>query len=577
MMKTIRDFSIQQTVVLTITVILAISVLITVVSVYSIITVTTKELVSDQASEINKQIVLNYESYTNRVSNLTNLLQEKIIEYDTITDFDELTKLFVSLEEIEESVSAITLFDNSGEVIISTRRIVLDSKEIGIKEWYKRAVFDANILHYSSPYQQVIYGKPNEEVISTSKVIDYNSGYYDRKGVLLIDMNFEGLDSLSTITNLGELGHILILDNNDQIVYSSDDSIFGYNSESYQIVKELVFGRTNTVINKTSMAINVNTISSTRWRIATFQNINMIDVGMKRALYTVVALILITMMVTILVSFYIANKITNPLKKLDRAIIEFQKGIYDSKVEIEGQIEVKIVTRGFNAMIDKIHQLMEEVVKEQEGKRQSELAVLQNQINPHFLYNTLDCMIWLAEQNRNEDLVNTVNALSTVFRISLSKGKQFITIAEELKHIESYLMIQKIRYNDKFDYSIMCDPSVSELKLMKLLLQPIVENAIYHGVDKDDEDSYIHIRVFEKNSNVILSVVNSGYGISEKKINEIHNVMLEGNDNGSIGMKNVFTRIKLFYGAEAKIDIESELDESTTISILIPIELLTNT
>jgi len=324
------------------------------------------------------------------------------------------------------------------------------------------------------------------------------------------------------------------------------------------------------------MAVNINTISSTRWRIATFQNINTIAEGMNSALYTVILLVIVTMLITFLVAYFVAKVIINPLKKLNKAIVKFQKGNYDSKVEIQGQKEIKIVTIGFNAMIDKIHQLMDEVVKEQEGKRKTELSVLQNQINPHFLYNTLDCIIWLAEENRNEDLVKTVNALSTFFRVSLSKGKQFIPISEELRHIESYMLIQRMRYNNSFSYSIDCNESVSDYKIMKLILQPLVENAIYHGIDKDDDDSYIKITVRDDDGFVILSVINSGYGITDKKIQELYQMMDKGHDNGSVGMKNVYQRIKLFYGEKSKLLIESELDESTTISIIIPKDKLGN-
>ncbi|PKM67170.1 MAG: hypothetical protein CVU95_08815 [Firmicutes bacterium HGW-Firmicutes-2] len=322
------------------------------------------------------------------------------------------------------------------------------------------------------------------------------------------------------------------------------------------------------------MVVNINTIGSTRWRIATFQDIDAFEKGTTNALYTAVSVIVITMFITILVAYFVARQITNPLKKLNKAIVRFHHGNDDSKVAVEGQKEITTVITGFNGMIDRIHELMNEVIKEQEGKRKTEIRALQNQINPHFLYNTLDCMIWLAEENRNKDLVDTVGALSTYFRVSLSKGKQFIPIFEELQHIESYLLIQRMRYNDRFVYKIECTPEIAELRIMKLILQPLVENAIYHGIDKDDPNSWILIRVFEQDGYIKLMVTNSGYGITQEKIEEIHHVMEDGNKKGSIGMKNVYRRIKLFYGEKAYIQITSELDETTTVSICIPREKL---
>jgi len=565
-----NHFTIMQTIIATITVVLAVSVTISALSVYYISTRTSKDLVYDQASEINKQIVFNYENYTNRVEGIANLLQKKALDYDMMMDKEQVLDLFSTLENLEDSIVSVVLFDNSGQVIVSTQNIEKQFSLIALQEWYKTAIFDAKIIHFSSPKMQEIYEVNMGEVISVSKAFEYQEGNIIKSGVLLIDMNFEGLDSLSNVSNLGEKGHILILDDKDQIVYSSDVSQYGYNSKSYNTVKALIFGSESLTINGTQVVVNINTIGSTRWRIATFQDINAFEKGTTNALYTAASVIVITMLITILVAYFVAMQITNPLKKLNKAIVRFHHGNDDSKVEIEGQKEITTVITGFNGMIDRIHALMDEVIKEQESKRKTEIRALQNQINPHFLYNTLDCMIWLAEENRNKDLVDTVGALSTYFRVSLSKGKQFIPIFEELQHIESYLLIQRMRYNDRFIYKIECNQEIAELRIMKLILQPLVENAIYHGIDKDDQKSWISIHVFEEDGYVILKVTNSGYGITQEKIEEIHHVMEDGNKKGSIGMKNVYRRIKLFYGEKAYIQIASELDETTTVSICIP-------
>lgn len=565
----IKEFSIRTTIITTISIILVIAVCLSVFIIFNIITSKTKALVYDQASEINKQIVLNYENYTNGVKDIMTRIQKRVIMIDAKNEYTTLREFFLNLEEIEPDIEAIALFDNSGEVIVSTQTIGKDSKKIAVKNWFRNAIYEDDIIHFSAPHEQDIFEIQSDEVITASKEIKYVDEGMTKNGVLLIDMNFESLDSLSKITNLGETGHILIVDDNDNLIYSSDRQNHNTKSKSYTLIKEKIFGRATATINGTSMAMNINTISSTRWRIATFQNIDSVNDGMNQALLTVVGLGIVAIISTILIASFVARKITDPLTKLDNAIIDFQHGNYTTKVAIEGQKEVKIVSQGFNDMIDEIQRLMDEVVKEQEGKRHTEISVLQNQINPHFLYNTLDCIIWLAEKKRNDDLVSTVNALSTYFRVSLSKGKQFIPISEELKHIESYMLIQTMRYNDIFEYTITCEAQLEKLKIMKLLLQPLVENAIYHGIDKDEDDGYIHVNIYEQNENVFLSVTNNGYGISASKIQEIYKGMEEGNAKGSIGMKNVYQRIKLFYGDQARIHIESELDESTTISIII--------
>lgn len=568
-MKLLREFSIKQTMITLITVIIATSVILSVVLIYTINRETTRDLVYGQASEINKQIVLNYENYTNRVSKMMNLFQKRFVEDDMVWGRATLMDLFTAMDNIEPSVGAITLFSNSGELVLSTREVQTASKEIAVEDWFVKPLYDNSVVHYSSPHTQTIYAQELSDVISVTSAVEYIDGGVNKSGILLIDMNFQGLDELSNITNLGEEGHFIIIDAEDNIIYSSEDK-YDVKSDSYSFATHQIFGGKPVTIDGDNMLMNINTIGATRWRIATFQNINSVELGLQRALYTIIVLVTITLIITVIVAYVVSSKITNPLSRLDDAIIKFQEGNIDSKVEVEGQKEIRIVSEGFNDMIDEIHRLMDRVVVEQEGKRKSEISVLQNQINPHFLYNTLDCIIWLAETNRNEDLVNTVNALSTYFRVSLSKGKQFISIAEELLHIKSYMTIQSLRYNQAFTYEVDCDESVADYRIMKLILQPLVENAIYHGIDKEDEDSYINIHVKDEGDIVCLSVMNSGYGITEEKIMDLYRVMEEGNEKGSVGMKNVYHRVKLFYGDEAKIHIDSELDESTTISILIP-------
>lgn len=237
-----NHFTIMQTIIVTITVVLAVSVTISTLSVYYISTKTSKDLVYDQASEINKQIVFNYENYTNRVGGIANLLQKKALDYDMLMDKAQVVDLFTTLENLEDSIVSVVLFDNSGQVIVSSQNIEKQSSFIALQEWYKTAIFDAKIIHFSSPKMQEIYEVNMGEVISVSKAFEYQEGNTIKTGVLLIDMNFEGLDSLSNVSNLGEKGHILILDAKDQIVYSSEISQYGYNSKSYNTVKALIFG-----------------------------------------------------------------------------------------------------------------------------------------------------------------------------------------------------------------------------------------------------------------------------------------------------------------------------------------------
>jgi two-component system sensor histidine kinase YesM len=215
---------------------------------------------------------------------------------------------------------------------------------------------------------------------------------------------------------------------------------------------------------------------------------------------------------------------------------------------------------------------MERVVDEQRDKRKTELRALQNQINPHFLYNSLDSIVWLAEHERSEDVVTTVIALARFFRISISKGATFILVREEIDHVKNYLTIQSIRYVDKFSYAFDIDERMMTMKVMKLILQPLVENAIHHGLVEDD--GFIEIKGRLENGWMLFDVRNTGYGLTESRIAEIHD-HLDGRDgSGSgfgVGLRNVQQRLKLYYGESAGLRFSGQPDEDTVVTVRIPV------
>ena len=253
-------------------------------------------------------------------------------------------------------------------------------------------------------------------------------------------------------------------------------------------------------------------------------------------------------------------------------MLEIQEnGVSYSPLEVEGQKEIIILSNAFNNMISEIRILMERVLREQKEKRKTEFIALQTQINPHFLYNTLDSIIWLSENNLNEQVVEMIVALSKYFRISISKGKTIITAKEELEHARSYLLIQKIRYSSKFDYSFVVDENIYDVKAVKLILQPLIENAIYHGIS-GDEDGIIIIRAYKKEELMVFEVENNGYGLTDSQIDGIYDNMKSEINNTSIGLKNVYQRLKLYYGEKANLEIISELDEKTIVKLTYPLK-----
>jgi putative HAMP domain protein len=210
-------------------------------------------------------------------------------------------------------------------------------------------------------------------------------------------------------------------------------------------------------------------------------------------------------------------------------------------------------------------------VAEHNAKRKSEFDTLQSQINPHFLYNTLDIIVWMIENENSDKAVNIVTALAKFFRISLSKGKNIITVKDEVEHVRNYLMIQNMRFKNRFEYSIDVDEEVLSYSSLKLMLQPLVENAIYHGMEFMDGDGEIDVKVFKEDDSLYFMITDNGLGMSEDMVETLLSKDFVPSKKGSgIGVKNVNERIKLYFGSEYGLKVESEPDEGTKITIHLP-------
>jgi len=241
------------------------------------------------------------------------------------------------------------------------------------------------------------------------------------------------------------------------------------------------------------------------------------------------------------------------------------------EVSLAASSEVEALTRRFNRMMRKIGELMERVIDEQNAQRKSELKALQNQINPHFLYNTLDSIMWLIENEKNSEAAEMVVALARLFRIGISGDSEVIPVRDEIEHVRNYLLIQNIRYAGSFDYEFFVDENAQDISTMKLVLQPIVENCIYHGLKNKIDKGNIKIHVNKENGFLFLRVSDNGYGIRRETIDELYRTFQDGAVSNNVGLKNIYQRVMIYYGGNAGMSIESELDEGTTITIKQPI------
>jgi two-component system sensor histidine kinase YesM len=280
----------------------------------------------------------------------------------------------------------------------------------------------------------------------------------------------------------------------------------------------------------------------------------------------------------VVAAWSLSKSIYTPIKKLHDVTTTITKNDLQALMTSDNVDEITELGMSFNIMIGKIKELLDSKIKEQENLKKAELRALQAQINPHFLYNTLDTIIWMAESKKTDQVVKIVTALSKFFRISLSKGMDWITIGEEVERIKSYLTIQKMRYRDILDFKIEVDKDVAENTILKLILQPLVENALYHGIKNKRKGGTINVRARRKGEDeVLLEVEDDGIGFTPEKLAKLRAEL--NNDSGDIkmesgyGIGNVNNRIRLYYGKQYGLSIQSEYSTGTCVTLVIPAKM----
>lgn len=284
----------------------------------------------------------------------------------------------------------------------------------------------------------------------------------------------------------------------------------------------------------------------------------------------VVAFVFIGVLIVVL-SIYISKSISSPVKELNRITNQVAKGDLSVRSNLTVGAELGELSESMNLMIDKINELLEQVTNEQIRLRKAEFELLQSQINPHFLYNTLDTIVWLAEAGEEKEVVSMVENLSDFFRISLSKGNDVISIRDEIQHVRSYLEIQQVRYRDILTFDIDVPENMMDMRIPKISVQPLVENALYHGIKNKRGVGKIEIKGEKKFDKIIISVKDNGIGMTTEDLERVRNGMVFGQseDNNVFGLYNVNERIRLKFGEKSGVSIESEYNVGTVAEIVL--------
>ena len=259
--------------------------------------------------------------------------------------------------------------------------------------------------------------------------------------------------------------------------------------------------------------VTVKTISYTGWKLVGVVPMETFSMGLEETRYLVILLVALALLATMILNQLVSARIAKPLKKLNDSVKEWEAGNLEPDIYVGGSLEVAHLGKTLQSTVAQIRQLMKDIVTEQEEKRKSELDALQSQINPHFLYNTLDSIVWMITGERYREAVFMITQLGSLFRVSLSRGKTIISIEDEIRHAQNYMSVQKIRYKNAFQVEFQVEPEVQQCCTVKLVLQPLLENAIYYGMEYMDGEGEILVKGYEKDGDIYLEVQDNGLGM----------------------------------------------------------------
>ena len=519
-------------------------------------------IINNQIINTSKQVVSNYELYFDSAIDVSNAIQDKIDNVDVLNNKPTVRQYFDDVLAMKSEIISISLYDESGNLIVGNTNYVDDGKSND--ESFQNAIDEPLINIFSA-----VGYEDNRYAFTLSRCVGFNREASE--GVALIEFDFTKIVRLIYQSDLGENGHIVIFDRDYEVVYSSAPDFV---VEDLNATRDLILGTSTTQINGQSFNLYVSTISNTGWKVAVFTNNSQIY-SVFYSFITIVAIVTFVLsIIYVWIIYMIVKQVTYPLYRLQSEMNKVRDLNYEEKKKVyrKGNKEIVQLEDTYNEMMKRIRDLAEKIVQEQENQRKSELKALQNQINPHFLYNTLDSIIYMIDKGENQKAEEMIVALSKFFRISISKGRTIIPLKDEIEHVRNYLLIQKIRFGEHFSYYINVDQDLYQYSCLKLILQPLVENAIEHGLNDDENDGRIDINVYQDEKNIIFEVKDNGYGISEERLKTIYQSFKDDSIHEGVGLKNVYQRVKIYYGDSADLIINSIIDEGTIIRIIIPKE-----
>lgn len=494
--------------------------------------------------------------------------EEKLLKSEIINQFSTVI-------ETRNDIYCIGIIGENGRLLINdgTQKIN-ENVDVREKIWYNEAIAAKGEIVLTAAHVQNIIDDNYRWVVNLSRAV-MDPSKKKAVGVFWVDLNFNTLSNLCDGIDLGKRGYVFVLDNKGNIVYHPKQELI-YSGLKLEKIDEAMRNTesafiVNEKIKEDSKLFTVSRSEKTGWAVVGVSFVEELLKDQDKIKSVYLGMVIMMIPIVVIISYILSKKITRPIKMLKNSMKEVEVGNFNpaSPILIDSS-EIGKLGKTFSIMTEKIGSLMEDKLRDEKFKREAEMKALQSQINPHFIYNTLDSIVWMAESGNNEDVILMTVSLARLLRLSISNESSVVRIWDEIKYCESYLTIQKQRYLDELSYEINVPENLMECPIIKLTLQPLVENAIYHGIKYGKGNGNIIISGHEYDNFVIISVEDNGAGMNKDKLlNVLDKKEGEGKKTG-LGIYNVNQRIKLYFGSEYGLYYESTEGKGTKVNVKLP-------
>jgi two-component system, sensor histidine kinase YesM len=549
-----------------------------------------EEQVNDNTLQLIGKVNKSLEFYINNMQSITYFIgfNEKVqhflaadneVEPNPANEYD-IQRFLRDFTTLSPEVAGILIVNNNGDYI-SNEFFAPSTKDLTKESWYKEAVDNNGIF--------TIIGQPkdrglsslvnyqNDEVVSVVRaVVDPYSD--EVLGVILIDLKQRVIKETLVDVRLGKTGYLMLVDDQGRNIYQPNDPLI--KNVPYKWIAGQNSGTFSKEVNEQRLQFIHQKSPFTNWTTIGVFPAEETIFEIREIRFYLVSFIFLLMIFGIQISYFLSNSISNPIAQLMKFMRKAKSGEFDVRYREKRNDEIGMLGRSFNKMLSQINHLISLTKLQEKEKREAEFRSLQANINPHFLYNTLDTIQWMVRKQKANDIAEVVESLAKLFRIGLSKGRDIISLDEELDHIKSYLQIQKTRYRDKLNYQINAGESIAGLYVIKFILQPIIENAIYHGIKERRGPGHIRVTAQKKENKLSIIIEDDGAGMTELQLQEMRQALSEAiartenkgetRDKKGYGTLNVQARIQLAFGDGYGMHIHSEEKSGTTVEIILP-------